>query len=62
MSKISQDAQDGMMKSQFNQQPAMLEMLEDRNKTAVGLYREWNRVSPAYRHNYDLINWEKTDG
>jgi hypothetical protein len=56
--KISQNAKDGMMKSSFNQQPAMLEMLEDRNKTVSGLYREWNRISPAYRQNYDTIKWD----
>ena len=59
MSKISEDVRDGYMKTAFNQQPAMQELLEERNKTVSGLYREWNRVSPEYRTNYDKIKWER---
>lgn len=61
MSKLSSDAKDGLMKSDFNQHESMQSMLEDRNKTRAGLYREWNHISPAYRRNYDDIQWYKED-
>ena len=58
MSRLAENVKDGAAKSEFNQQPAMMEMLEDRNKTRSGLYSQWNHVSPAYRRGYDAINWE----
>ena len=59
MKNLKEYVLDGGAKSQFNQQPAMLDMLEERNKTRSGLYREWNRISRKYRENYDRIKWEK---
>ena len=59
MTNLKEYTQDGGAESDFNQQPWMLEQLEERNKTQSGLYREWNRVTDKYRKNYDNIRWEK---
>ena len=62
MSRITDNAKDGLMRSDFNQQPIMQELLEDRNKTVSGLYRRWNSISSEYRRNYDNIRWESDNG
>ena len=59
MKNLKEYVRDGGAKSEFNQQPAMLELLEDRNNTVRGLYQNWNHISQKYRENYDSIKWEK---
>ena len=59
---LKEFTQDGGAKSGFNQHPAMLEMLDDVKKARTGLHSKHNRVSRAYRNNYDNINWENQDG
>ncbi len=62
MNRIAENVKDGSMKSEFNQQDWMNDLLEDRNKTRKGLYSSWNHRTATFRRNYDNINWENDNG
>lgn len=58
MSRIASDVKDGSMKSEFNQSDPMLSMMEDCQRARAGWGKPWARVTPAYRDNYDAIEWD----